>query len=105
MVAFDSHIKQGGSGCPDIVTDLLGSGAIGPSIQVRDMGPDAAHEYDVGRIPPQGGLQADGAATTEGAGLRLDLPPTGGCDVGGVFAGGGDLRLLPPEHSSAIYCD
>ena len=63
MVAFDSHIKQGGSGCPDIVTDLLGSGAIGPSIQVRDMGPDAAHEYDVGRIPPQGGLQADGMAT------------------------------------------
>ena len=39
------------------------------------MGPDAAHEEDVGRIPPQGGLQPDGVATAEGAGWRLGLPP------------------------------
>ena len=37
------------------------------------MGPGAAHEEGVGWIPPQGGLQADGAATVEGSGLRLGL--------------------------------
>ena len=44
-------------------------------------------------------------ATAEGAGQRLDLTPTGGCDVGGGVARGGDLRLPPPEHSGAIYCE
>ena len=69
------------------------------------MGPDAAHEEDVGRIPPQGGLQPDGVATAEGAGWRLGLPPppAGVCDGGGGFAGGGYLRLLPPEHIRALY--
>ena len=32
-------------------------------------------------------------------------PPTGGCDGGGGFTGGGDLRLPPPEHSCTVYCD
>ena len=49
-----------------IVTDLLGGGAIGPDIRVRDMSTDAAYEEGVGQISPQGGPQADGMATTEG---------------------------------------
>ena len=69
------------------------------------MGPDAAHEEGVGRILPQGGPQADGAATVEGARRRLGLPPAGGGYGGGGFAGGVDLRLLLTEHSRAIYCD
>ena len=105
MGAADSYIDQVGSGCPYIGTDLLGSGTIGTYVQVIDMGPDAAHEEGIGRIPPQGGPQADGAETAEGVGWRLVLPPARGCDGGGVFEGGRDLRLLPPEHSSAIYCD
>ena len=51
----DSDIEQGGSGCPDIGTDLLGCDAISPDIRVIDMGPDAMYEEDVGQIPPQGG--------------------------------------------------
>ena len=45
-------IEQGGSGCPETRKDLLGGGAIGPAIRVRDMGPDAAYEEGVGRIQP-----------------------------------------------------
>ena len=31
--------------------------------------------------------------------------PSGGRYGGGVPAGGGDLRLLRPEHSRAVYCN
>ena len=92
-------------GCPDTGTDLLGCGTIGTAVRVRDMGPDAAYEEGIGRIPPQSVPQADGTAAVEGAGKRLGLPPYGGCDGGGGVAGVGDLRLLSPEHSSAIYCN
>ena len=50
--AADSYIDQGGSRCPYIGTYLLGGGAIGLTIWFRDMGPDAAYEEGVGRIPP-----------------------------------------------------
>ena len=53
----ESDIDQRGIGCPYIGTYLLGSGAIGSSIQVIDMGTDAAYEKGVGQIPPLGGLQ------------------------------------------------
>ena len=56
--------------------------------------PDAAIEEGVGRIPPQGGLQADGTEAMEGAVRRLSLPPYGGFDGGARVAGVGDLRLL-----------
>ena len=39
------------------------------------MGPDAAYEEGIGRIPPQGCLQVDGTAAVEGEGRRLGLPP------------------------------
>ena len=68
--AADSYTDQGGSGCPDIRTDLLGSGALGPAVRVRDMGPDTAYEEGIGRITPQGGPQADGTAAVEGAGRQ-----------------------------------
>ena len=42
MGAAESYINQGGRGCPDIGTDLLGGGAIGLAIRVRDMSTDAA---------------------------------------------------------------
>ena len=75
-----THILiRGGSGCPDIRTDLLGGGAIGTSVRVRYMGPDAAYDEGIGRISPQGRPQSDGKAAVEGAGHRLGLPPYGGC--------------------------
>ena len=45
-------VEQLGRGCPDIGTDLLGGGAIGPAIRVKEMGPDTAYSKGVGRIPP-----------------------------------------------------
>ena len=95
MGAADSDIGQGGRRCPDIGTDLLGVSEIGPAVRVRDMGTDAAHKEGVGRIPLQGGLQADGADTTEGAGRRLGLTPAGGCHGIGRFSRGGDSCLHP----------
>ena len=44
----DSGVDKGGSECPKIGTDLLGSGAIGLAIRVRDMGPDTAYAEVVG---------------------------------------------------------
>ena len=48
----DSGTEKGGSRCPDIREDLLGGGKIGPTIWVRDMGPDTAYAEGDGRIPP-----------------------------------------------------
>ena len=60
------------------------------------MGPEAAHEEGVGKIPPQGGLQADGVATVEGVGRRLGLPPSGRYNNRGGLTIGGELCLPPP---------
>ena len=38
-------------------------------------------------------------------GRRVGIPPTGGCDGKGITAGGGDLRLPPPEHGCKVYCN
>ena len=80
-------------------------GAIGHDVWVRDMGPDAAHEEGVERIPPQGGPQADEVVNVERTGQRLGLPPAGGCNGGGRFTGGGDLNIPLPKHSHTIYCN
>ena len=48
----DVCTEKGGSRCPDIRSDLLGGGKIGPTIRVRDMGPDTAYSEGDGRIPP-----------------------------------------------------
>ena len=48
----DSYFEYGGSGCPDLGTDLLGVSTIFHALQVGYMGPDAAHEEGAGRIPP-----------------------------------------------------
>ena len=96
MGSADSDIYQGSIRCPCVGTGLLGGSAISNDVRVRDMGPDAAHEEGVGRIPPQGVPKPDRAETAEGTGQRLGLPPAGGCDGGGRFAGGGDSRLQPP---------
>ena len=75
MGVADLGIEQGGGGCLYLGTDLLVGNGIVHTVQVRDIGPDTAHEEGVGRIPPQGGLQADGVATAEGAERMVVLAP------------------------------
>ena len=88
-----------------ISTDLLGGGAICTAIWVRGMSTDATYQEGVGKIAPQGSPQADGMATAEGSVRRLVLYTSGGCDGVSGVTGDGDLRLRPPENSSAIYCN
>ena len=59
----------------------------------------------VGRIPPQGGPQSDREATLEREVQSVDITPAGGRDDGNGTAGGGYLRLLPPEHGRTVNCD
>ena len=49
----DAGLDQGGVGCPDLGTDILGGSSSGPLVQVRYVGDDAAHWEGVERIPPQ----------------------------------------------------
>ena len=62
------------------------------------------HWDGFGRIPPQGGPQADGEATLTRKGRLMGVPPTGGRDVGGGTSGGGYLCLPLSEHIFTFYC-
>ena len=100
-----ANIDQGGGGCPDLKPDIIGCGAVGPVVRVRDGGDDIVNWEDVRRIPSQGGLQADREATSEREGRILDIPPSGGRDGGSGTAGGGDLILPPLEHGCTVHCN
>ena len=52
VVAADLDIEQEGRGFLYIGTYLLHGDVIGPTIRVRDMGPDNAYEEGVRRTPP-----------------------------------------------------
>ena len=67
------------------------------------MGPDAAHEEGNGMIPQQGDPQTEGETTEYRMEHRVGLPPAGGYDSRVGIAGGGDLRLPPPENSHKVY--
>ena len=49
--AANLGIEEGGIGCQYIGIYLIGGGAIGPAIRVRDMGTDTTYAEGVGRIP------------------------------------------------------
>ena len=76
----DASHDQGGGGCPDLGTDILGSGPVGPTVRIIDVGDGATHQDGVGRIPPQGGLQADRGATLGMEGQSVEIPPDIGRD-------------------------
>ena len=65
MGASVQGVNQGGCICPDLGENLHGGVSGGPNVWVRDVGDDTAHWEGLGRIPPQGGLQADGTTTLE----------------------------------------
>ena len=50
---------------PDLIPNLLISVPVGHVVRVGDVGDETLHWEGVGRIPQQGGLQADGEATPE----------------------------------------
>ena len=97
--------EQGGRGCLDLGEDLRGGGSGGHALRVGDVGIDTVYQEGVGRIPSQGGPQADRETTSERTGQWMDVSPTGGSDGGGGIIGGGDLRLLMTEHSCTVHCD
>ena len=81
-----------------------GGGSFGNVVGVRDVGDKNSHQEGVGCIPPKDGLQDDREATSERGGKSVAIPPNGGRDGGGSPAGGGDLRLPPPEHGRTVHC-
>ena len=66
--------KQEGFGCPDLGPDLLCSGPVGPVVRVGDVSDDPQNWEGVGRITPQGGLQADKEATLSREGRLVGIP-------------------------------
>ena len=100
----DAGVEQGGGGCPDLGTDILGGDSVGNVVRVRDVGDDAAHQEGVGRITPQYGTQYVREATLEREGRIVDIPPAGGRNGGSTAAGVGYLRLPPPEHGYIVHC-
>ena len=76
MGAADAVLGNRGSGCLVVDNVLRGSFAGSPVVWFGDVGYVPIHWEDLGRIPPQGGLRTDGAATVEGTGWDVALPPT-----------------------------
>ena len=65
MVVADMGLDQGGGLCLGLGTDILRGGAVGPAIQIQDMGDEATHQEGIGQISPQGEPQDDVEATYE----------------------------------------
>ena len=111
MGTADMDIGERGSKCLDAGNVLGFGGTGGYFIWVGDVGYVPTHWEDLGRLPPQGGPQTDGAATTDGNGWYMGVPFADGGDGGGDGGGddrpegGGDLRHLLPEHSKKVNFD
>ena len=105
MKASDAVVGDRGSRQLDVGYVLHCSSAGSHVIWVGDMGYVPAHWQYLGCIPPHGGLQTDGEATTEKTGWDVCVTPDGGYDCGGGHAEGGDLCHPPPEHSRTVHCD
>ena len=91
--------------CLDLGKNLCDSGPGVPDLWVADVGDDTVYWEGVGRIPPQGDLQADGTATSEGGVWEVDVYLTGIRYGGGGVIVGGYLCLPPPEHSHTVHCN
>ena len=91
----EKRAEQGGCGCPGLGKYLLRGVPVGHVVRVGDVGHYPTHWEDFGRIPPQGGPQADGEATSTRKGQCMGIPPSGGNSGGCKTEGGGDLRLSP----------
>ena len=48
----DAGLEQGRGGCRYLGPDILDSGAVGTAIRILDVGDDATHQEDVGKISP-----------------------------------------------------
>ena len=65
MGTTDQCVGNIGRGCPDLRKDPYGSVPVSIDVWVGEVGDYTAHWEVLGRIPPQGGLQADGTETVE----------------------------------------
>ena len=82
----------------------IGRGAGSHALWVGNVGNDNVHWESFEKIPPQGGLQADGETTLERTGHYIGVSLAGGRDGRGGITEGGDLCLPPIEHSRTVYC-
>ena len=101
----DAGVEKVGGVCPYLGPDILGAGSVVPVVQAGDVVYDTAHREGVGRIPPQGGPQADIEPTLEREGWSVGIPPDGGRDGGSGTAGGGYILLPPSEHGRTVHYD
>ena len=85
----DKGSGKKGDGCPDLGPYILGGGTVGIVVRLGDVVDDPTHWEGVGRIPTQGGPQADREVTSAREIWCVDISPAGVCDGGGGAAGGG----------------
>ena len=94
VVAVDAGVGRIGSEFPHVRDVLCGRCAVSPVLWVVDVDYGTMHWDELVQLPPQGGLQTYGEATTEGTGWYVGVPPAGEGNIVGRPTGGGDLRLL-----------
>ena len=98
-------LEQGGCGCPELGENLRGVDSDCHDVQFRDVCDETTHWECFGRIPSQGGPQADGTTTLERARRWIFVSSAGVIDGGDGITGGGDIHIPPYEHSSTVHCN
>ena len=104
MGAADEGYKQGGFKFPNLRPDLLGRSPVGHAVRVGDVCHYPSYWEGVGRIPPQGGLQADREATLVSKVQSMGIPPAGVRNGRGGDSRGGDLILMQTKYCFTVYC-
>ena len=99
----DAGVWETGSVLLDIGDVLYFGGAGGFFIWVGDAGYVPVNRKELGQIPLQGVPHTGGAATAEGTGWDVGVPPAGRGYGGGSPVGGGDLCRPPLEHIRTVY--
>ena len=99
----EADAGEGGGGCPDLRTDILGGGSVGPIIQVEYVGDYTAHWEGVGPIPPHCGPQDGRETPSESGEWSVDTPPTGGHNDRSETVGDEDLCIPQPKHGRKVH--
>ena len=94
-----------GRRCLDLGKDLHGGGPGSLAVWVGDVVNDTTNWEGFERISPQGGPQDNETANPDRDFQYVGVTPAGGGDGRDGVTGGGDLHILPPEHSLTVHCN